>query len=141
MCPAHLSASLQARLEQETGAVFNSCLLNLYRNGRDHMSYHSDNEALYGAEPVIGNILLAMHALITSVICSFDSGLCGVRIQNCGVMYAAAARKHYCLRAGSVSFGETRAFVLRQSTNHACKLNFALGNGDMLTMQVSFHGL
>lgn len=45
---------LQDRLEQETGAVFNSCLLNLYRSGRDHMSYHSDNEALYGAQPVIG---------------------------------------------------------------------------------------
>ena len=77
MCPAHLSASLQARLEQESGASFNSCLLNLYRDGRDHMSYHSDNEALYGAQPVIGKSLRAMHVLFTSVTCGFSSGLCG----------------------------------------------------------------
>ena len=50
------SGVLQARLEEETGAAFNSCLLNLYRNGRDHMSWHSDNEVLYGPQPVIGSV-------------------------------------------------------------------------------------
>ena len=49
---------LQARLEQETGAVFNTCLLNQYRHGKDHMSWHSDNEALYGPQPVIGSVSL-----------------------------------------------------------------------------------
>ena len=47
---------MQVRLEQETGAVFNTCLLNQYRHGRDHMSWHSDNEALYGPQPVIGSV-------------------------------------------------------------------------------------
>ena len=47
---------LQARLELETGAVFNTCLLNQYRHGKDHMSWHSDNEALYGSQPVIGSV-------------------------------------------------------------------------------------
>ena len=141
MCPGHLSASLQARLEWETGAAFNSCLLNLYRNGRDHMSYHSDNEALYGQQPVIGKVLLARHALFAEVTCGFTIGLFGGIIQHCGVSCLAAAKRRRCFRAGSVSFGEARAFILRQNSNHACKLNFALGNGDMLTMQVSFHGL
>ena len=139
MCPAHLSATLQARLEQETGAIFNSCLLNLYRNGRDHMSYHSDNEALYGAQPVIGKILFSMRAPSTSVSCSFNYGLSGGQDQCCGIIYTAAARRHNCLRAGSVSFGEARPFILRQNSIHARKLTFALGNGDMLTMQVSGH--
>lgn len=49
---------LQARLQQETGAVFNTCLLNQYRHGKDHMSWHSDNEALYGPQPVIGSVSL-----------------------------------------------------------------------------------
>ena len=141
MSPAHLSASVQARLERETGAVFNSCLLNLYRNGRDHMSYHSDNEALYGPQPVIGKVLLAIHALSTETTCGFTIGLFGGMIQYCGMSCLAAAKRHCCFRAGSVSFGEARAFILRQNSNHACKLNFALGHGDMLTMQVSMHGL
>ncbi len=44
----------QARVEELAGASFNSCLLNLYRDGGDHMGWHSDNEPLYGPEPVIG---------------------------------------------------------------------------------------
>ena len=41
-------------MEALAGARFNSCLLNLYRDGRDAMGWHSDNEALYGAAPTIG---------------------------------------------------------------------------------------
>ncbi len=44
----------QARVEELAGANFNSCLLNLSRDGGDHMGWHSDNEPLYGPEPVIG---------------------------------------------------------------------------------------
>ena len=47
--------SVQRQVEQATGATFNSCLLNQYRSGDDHMGWHSDNEPLYGQHPVIGN--------------------------------------------------------------------------------------
>jgi len=47
---------LKARLEEIAGSKFNSCLLNLYRDGTDHMSWHSDNEKLYGDDPVIGSL-------------------------------------------------------------------------------------
>lgn len=49
-----LDSVIQARLEEIAGSKFNSCLLNLYRDGKDHMSWHSDNEKLYGDDPVIG---------------------------------------------------------------------------------------
>ena len=45
---------VQAELERLAGCAFNSCLLNLYRDGSDNMGYHSDNEPLYGRHPVIG---------------------------------------------------------------------------------------
>lgn len=35
-------------MEELSGSTFNSCLLNFYRTGMDHMSFHSDNEPLYG---------------------------------------------------------------------------------------------
>ena len=42
-------ACQQERVEELSGATFNSCLLNFYRTGMDHLSWHSDNEPLYGS--------------------------------------------------------------------------------------------
>lgn len=35
---------LKASVEQRTGETFNSCLLNLYHNGNEGMTWHSDDE-------------------------------------------------------------------------------------------------
>lgn len=35
---------LKAIAEEKTGATYNSCLLNLYHNGREGMAWHSDGE-------------------------------------------------------------------------------------------------
>ena len=48
----------KAKLQGIAGVEFNSCLLNLYRDGSDHMGWHSDNEKLYGDNPTIGKSLL-----------------------------------------------------------------------------------
>ncbi|EIE24966.1 hypothetical protein COCSUDRAFT_83658 [Coccomyxa subellipsoidea C-169] len=40
---------IKERVEEVSGATFNSCLLNFYRTGMDHLSWHSDNEPLYGS--------------------------------------------------------------------------------------------
>ena len=45
-------------LEEMSGATFNSCLLNLYRDGGDSCAWHADDEALYGRDPVIGSASL-----------------------------------------------------------------------------------
>lgn len=49
---------LQSLVEKFAGLSFNSCLLNFYRTGADHLSWHSDNESLYGPAPIIGMRLL-----------------------------------------------------------------------------------
>lgn len=36
--------SIKSTVEQISGCTFNSCLLNLYHNGSEGMSWHSDNE-------------------------------------------------------------------------------------------------
>ena len=41
-------------MEQLSGTSFNSCLLNMYRDGKDSLSWHSDNEKPYGPQPTIG---------------------------------------------------------------------------------------
>jgi alkylated DNA repair dioxygenase AlkB len=51
-------AALRERLEREVGVGFNSCLVNLYRDGSDSMGFHSDDEPELGPEPTIASISL-----------------------------------------------------------------------------------
>jgi alkylated DNA repair dioxygenase AlkB len=49
---------LRRRLGEELGIDFNSVLANLYRDGRDAMGWHSDDEPELGPEPVIASVSL-----------------------------------------------------------------------------------
>jgi len=44
------------RAEELTGHCYNSVLLNLYRDGRDGMGWHADDEPELGREPVIASV-------------------------------------------------------------------------------------
>jgi len=57
--------SLKSDIEEFTGASFNSVLLNYYRNNRDSMGFHSDDEPELGPRPVIASYSLgAIRTLI-----------------------------------------------------------------------------
>ena len=47
---------IKQTVEQLTAATFNSVLLNLYRDGRDGMGWHSDDEPELGQEPIIASL-------------------------------------------------------------------------------------
>ena len=51
-----LQLHVKAAVEAVTGDVFNSVLLNYYRDGRDSMGMHSDDEPELGPEPVIASV-------------------------------------------------------------------------------------
>ena len=51
-----LLQDLARRAEGLAGARFNSVLLNLYRDGRDSMGWHSDDEKSLGPEPTIASL-------------------------------------------------------------------------------------
>jgi alkylated DNA repair dioxygenase AlkB len=51
-------AALRGRIESACGTRFNSVLANLYRDGRDAMGWHSDDEASLGAQPAIASLSL-----------------------------------------------------------------------------------
>lgn len=53
-----LLASLKDRVEARSGCLFNSVLVNYYRDGRDSVSWHADDEAELGADPVIASLSL-----------------------------------------------------------------------------------
>ncbi len=43
-------------VEPPSGVVFNSVLLNCYRNGKDSVSWHADDEPEFGDQPVIASV-------------------------------------------------------------------------------------
>lgn len=51
-------AQVRERLQIETGHAFNSVLLNRYRDGRDCMGWHSDDEPELGPQPFIASLSL-----------------------------------------------------------------------------------
>lgn len=54
-------ARVRGRVQELAGAEFNSVLCNLYRDGRDSMGWHSDDEPELGPEPAIASVTLG-HA-------------------------------------------------------------------------------
>src|SRR5215510_1997849 len=53
-----LLGPLRERLCAQLGVGFNSVLANLYRDGRDCMGWHSDDEPELGTTPVIASVSL-----------------------------------------------------------------------------------
>lgn len=59
MTPTYWTPALQEirqRIETVSPVVFNSALLNQYRDNKDSMGWHRDNEKSLGTNPVIGSV-------------------------------------------------------------------------------------
>lgn len=51
-------ADLAARASEAAGVPFDHVVLNLYRDGRDHIRMHADDERELGRDPTIGSLSL-----------------------------------------------------------------------------------
>jgi alkylated DNA repair dioxygenase AlkB len=49
---------IREQCEGQTGHTFNGVLVNFYRDGNDHLGWHSDDELINGPEPLIASISL-----------------------------------------------------------------------------------
>jgi alkylated DNA repair dioxygenase AlkB len=49
---------IKARVEETVGSTFNSVLINYYRDNRDSIGFHSDDEPELGEQPVIASLSL-----------------------------------------------------------------------------------
>lgn len=53
-----LLRNIREQCEQHTDHTFNGVLVNYYRDGSDHLGWHSDDELVNGPEPLIASISL-----------------------------------------------------------------------------------
>jgi alkylated DNA repair dioxygenase AlkB len=75
---------LKNRIEKHTNETFNSLLLNYYRSGQDHVSWHADNEPELGRNSLIASLSLGgvrrfqlkhrYNASLPSVTLELESG-------------------------------------------------------------------
>ncbi len=54
---------LKERCERHIDSVFNVCLANLYRDGKDSMGWHADDEKELGSQPVIASVSLGAERM------------------------------------------------------------------------------
>jgi alkylated DNA repair dioxygenase AlkB len=54
-------SDIRKRISRLTNVEFTSCLLNLYRDGRDSNGWHSDDEKELGNNPVIASVSLGQE--------------------------------------------------------------------------------
>jgi alkylated DNA repair dioxygenase AlkB len=84
------------RAEELTGHRYNSVLLNLYRDGRDGMGWHSDDEPELGREPAIASVSFGAtrrfklrHRCSRSAACALDLAHGDL------LLMAGATQEHY----------------------------------------------
>jgi alkylated DNA repair dioxygenase AlkB len=49
---------IKQAIERQAGVTFNSVLINYYRDGKDRVAWHSDDEQELGQNPLIGSVSL-----------------------------------------------------------------------------------
>ena len=54
---------LKERCERQIDSFFNVCLANLYRDGKDSMGWHSDDEKELGSKPIIASVSLGAERI------------------------------------------------------------------------------
>lgn len=137
---------LKTVTERVTGEKFNICLVNYYKDGGDGISYHSDDEAFLGREPVIASFSLgarrdfllkhkprrngegkevAVGDVVKLVLGSGDMVLMRGKTQSCW-MHSIPKRKGEQAGRGRINITFRRAMV-RAGTDNYYRYNVGEG--------------
>jgi len=91
-----LLLSLKDRVEALAGHAFNSVLLNYYRNERDSMGMHSDDEPELGPAPVIASLSLGQErTLLLRHKTRADLGTLKLPLPNQSLLIMAGATQRH----------------------------------------------
>ena len=112
---------LRTRLQRQLDVDFNSVLANLYRDGRDRMGWHGDNERELGARPVIASVSLG--ATRRFVLKRRDDSSIKLALDlphGSLLVMAGTTQKHYrhALPATAKPIGARINLTFRRITNH-----------------------
>jgi alkylated DNA repair dioxygenase AlkB len=92
-------AATRARVQDVTGHVFNSVLLNLYRDGRDGMGWHADDEPELGRDPVIASLSLGCTRLFKLRHRRHRNQMCTIPLEHGDLLLMAGTTQHNYVHA------------------------------------------
>jgi alkylated DNA repair dioxygenase AlkB len=93
--PQRVRATVQAL----SGHSFNAVLLNLYRNGRDGMGWHSDDEPELGRNPVIASVSLGATRRFRMRHKRHRREALGIDLEHGSLLLMRGATQHHWLHA------------------------------------------
>lgn len=89
--------AIKARIESVSAATFNSVLLNQYRDGRDSVGWHADNEPELGVNPVIGSVSLGDARTFQLRHCRDKKRTVSLELTHGSYLLMAGATQHHWL--------------------------------------------
>jgi alkylated DNA repair dioxygenase AlkB len=91
--------AIRERADDLAGQRFNSVLLNLYRNGRDGMGWHSDDEPELGVNPVIASVSLGATRRFRMRHRKHREATIAVDLEHGSLLLMRGATQHHWLHA------------------------------------------
>lgn len=82
-------------IEAASGTVYNSVLLNWYRDGADYMGWHADNEKELGQNPVIASVNFGATRRFLLRPKSNPSEKLEIHLKNGSLLVMSGAMQHY----------------------------------------------
>lgn len=86
---------IKEKIETVSPVKFNSVLLNLYRDGKDSMGWHRDNEKELGINPVIGSVSLGAARTFQMRHYKDKSKLRSIDLTHGSLLLMAGETQHY----------------------------------------------
>ena len=88
---------IKEMVELKTGKKFNSALLNYYRNGKDSMGWHADDEPELGKNPVIASVSLGAERKFQFKHKTIPKSLINITLSPGSLLIMQGATQHHWL--------------------------------------------
>jgi alkylated DNA repair dioxygenase AlkB len=86
---------IKTAIEIKTGLLFNSALLNLYRDGKDSMGWHRDNEKELGPNPSIASVSFGGSRVFKLRDYNNKSSVLAIELTHGSLLLMKGATQHY----------------------------------------------
>jgi alkylated DNA repair dioxygenase AlkB len=86
---------LKSKIEISSGFSFNSVLLNWYRDGKDSMGWHSDDERELGRNPVIASLSLGAPRMFRFRSKNDHKNSFGITLEDASLLLMADSLQHH----------------------------------------------